>query len=122
MNEHDYTYQEIAEARVAAECKEPNYWVDKKHGAGVAHSSGAGDQSFAQDPLKHQVGGDWYTRLAIQPAEYATANKMTFLEGLILKYISRWRNKDGFKDLRKIKQCVDLIIKLEVIDPTFHKE
>ena len=66
----------------------------------------------ATDPLTYQVGGDHYTKKKIQPVEYIHANKMDYMDGAIVKYISRWRDKGGVKDLRKIKQFVDLIIKL----------
>ena len=66
----------------------------------------------ATDPLSYQVGGEHYTKKKIQPVEYIHANEMDYMDGAIVKYISRWRDKDGVKDLRKIKQFVDLIIKL----------
>jgi hypothetical protein len=84
-----------------------NYWVSKEWN-NLKQSI-----TDPADPLQQQVGGDHYTKMQIQPVEYITANELTFLEGCIVKYISRWRNKDGIKDLHKIKQCVDLIIKLE---------
>jgi len=84
-----------------------NYWVSKEWN-NLKQSI-----TDPADPLQQQVGGDHYTKMQIQPVEYITANELTFLEGCIVKYISRWRNKDGIKDLNKIKQCVDLIIKLE---------
>ena len=51
----------------------------------------------------HQVAGDHYKKLKIQPIEYILANEMQFCEGAIIKYISRWRDKGGVEDLRKIK-------------------
>jgi hypothetical protein len=51
--------------------------------------------------FKTQVGGDHYTRMAIQPLEYALANNLPFAEGCIIKYLSRWRFKNGLEDLRK---------------------
>lgn len=63
--------------------------------------------------LETQVGGTHYKSLKIQPAEYAHANGMGFLEGSIVKYISRYKWKHGEEDLQKIKHCVDLLIELE---------
>jgi hypothetical protein len=31
----------------------------------------------------------------------------------VVKYISRWREKGGIKDLEKVKHYVDLLIELE---------
>lgn len=60
-----------------------------------------------------QVGGDHYKNMAIQPIEFITKNKIPFIEGCIIKYICRWRSKNGIEDLRKIKHYVDLLIELE---------
>jgi len=60
-----------------------------------------------------QVGGDHYKSLAIQPAEYAYKNKLRSLEGTVVKYITRWRDKGGFEDLEKAKHCIDLIMQYE---------
>jgi len=49
----------------------------------------------------------------IQPIEYIHANNLSFIEGSIVKYISRWRNKNGVEDLEKIKHYLDLLIELE---------
>lgn len=65
------------------------------------------------NPLDIQVGGDHYKTLKIQPVEFIHANNLGFLEGCIVKRISRWRAKDGIRDLEKIKHEVDLLIALE---------
>ena len=62
----------------------------------------------------HQVAGDHYKKLKIQPIEYILANNMQFCEGAIIKYISRWRDKGGIEDLRKIKHFCDFLIENEV--------
>lgn len=66
-----------------------------------------------RNPLNHQVGGSHYTACTIQPVEFVHANRLSFLEGCIVKRICRWRTKDGLRDLEKIKHEVDLIIQLE---------
>ena len=63
--------------------------------------------------LNVQVAGNHYKGKAIQPVEYIHANKLNFLEGCIVKRITRWRDKDGFQDLEKIKHEVDLLIEME---------
>lgn len=65
-----------------------------------------------ESPLDSQVGGDHYKK-AIQPIEYIHANKLPFIEGNVVKYITRWRDKNGLEDLIKIKQYIDLLIHLE---------
>ena len=67
----------------------------------------------AAKPLDVQVGGDHYKKLAIQPVEYIHANKLGFAEGNVVKYVTRWRDKNGIKDLEKAKHYLDLLIQLE---------
>lgn len=67
----------------------------------------------ASSALSVQVAGNHYKGKAIQPVEYIHANGLGFLEGCIVKRITRWREKDGITDLEKIKHEVDLLIELE---------
>jgi len=69
--------------------------------------------STAMNPLDVQISGSHYKDMKIRPVEFITANNLTFLEGCIVKRISRWRSKDGLRDLEKIKHEVDLLIELE---------
>lgn len=63
--------------------------------------------------LDTQVGGDHYKKLKIQPIEYIHANDIGYMEGNVIKYISRWKDKNGIKDLEKAKHYIDLLIELE---------
>ncbi len=63
--------------------------------------------------LDTQVAGSHYKACTIRPVKYIHANGLGFLEGCIVKRITRWRDKDGFADLEKIKHEVDLLIELE---------
>ena len=60
-----------------------------------------------------QVGGDHYKSMAIQPVEYIHANNLNFLQGSVIKYISRYKAKNGKQDLEKAKHFIDLLIELE---------
>jgi hypothetical protein len=60
-----------------------------------------------------QVGGDHYKSLAIQPVEYITANNIPYIEGNIIKYITRWRNKNGVQDLQKVIHYAQMLIEIE---------
>lgn len=66
--------------------------------------------------LDTQVGGDHYKKLKIQPVEYMHANGIPFIEGCIIKYASRWRDKGGIADLEKIKHFAQLLIDLETAE------
>lgn len=71
------------------------------------------DEPKKASPLDKQIGGSHYKDLAIQPAEYSHRNKLGFLEGLAIKYVTRWRDKSGLEDLRKAKHCIEILIHLE---------
>ena len=68
---------------------------------------------MSNNPLNVQVGGNHYKDFAIQPTEYIFMNDIPFIEGNIIKYISRWRTKNGIEDLRKVIHYVELLIHLE---------
>ena len=55
-----------------------------------------------------------YITNAIEPIDFIIANKLNFCEGNVVKYISRWRLKNGVEDLKKAKQYIDFLIKKEV--------
>lgn len=60
-----------------------------------------------------QVGGNHYSKLNIQPVEYIHANGIGFIEGSIIKYATRWKDKGGIDDLRKIIHFAQLLIEME---------
>jgi hypothetical protein len=66
--------------------------------------------------LDVQVAGSHYKDKPIQPVEYISANNLNFLEGCVVKRITRWREKPvekRFDDLHKIKHEIDLLIEME---------
>ena len=63
--------------------------------------------------LKEQVGGDHYSKLAIQPVTYINANGLSYLAGNVVKYVTRYKNKNGLQDLKKAKHYIEMLIELE---------
>jgi hypothetical protein len=60
-----------------------------------------------------QVGGGHYAKYKIQPTEFIHANNVPFIEGNIIKYVMRHREKNGVEDLKKAKHYIDLLIQFE---------
>ena len=65
------------------------------------------DQSVEQElkgynPLIAQEGGGHYKNRGIQPLEYTMKNNLSFCEGNVVKYISRYKSKNGIEDLAKV--------------------
>lgn len=86
-----------------------NKWVERFNEFKRKNSK----SSFTTNPLDTQCGGDHYKKNNIQPIEYILANKLGYVEGNIIKYITRWRDKGGIEDLNKIKHYCDFLIKNE---------
>ena len=63
--------------------------------------------------LDVQVGGGHYKNMVIQPVEFITKNNLGYIEGCIIKYICRYKNKNGKQDLDKIIHFVELLIDLK---------
>lgn len=63
--------------------------------------------------LTKQVGGGHYKEFGIQPVEYIHANNLSFLEGNVVKYITRHKSKNGIEDIKKVIHYCELIIELE---------
>jgi len=57
---------------------------------------------------KHYIG------LGITPLEYITANELDFLEGNVVKYITRYPHKGGVNDLLKARTYLEKLIEREV--------
>lgn len=67
----------------------------------------------ANNPLNTQVGGSHYKDCKIQPIEFIHANNLGFMEGCIVKYAARHKQKNGAEDIKKIIHYANLILKLE---------
>ena len=57
-----------------------------------------------------QIGGSHYKDCAIQPVDYIVKNKLDFLEGNVVKYITRHKTKNGIEDIRKVIHYPELIL------------
>lgn len=60
-----------------------------------------------------QVGGGHYTDMKIQPFEFSMANKLDPMQHTIVKYVTRFRAKNGIQDLEKARHVIDLLIEWE---------
>ena len=63
--------------------------------------------------LETQEDGNHYTKLAIQPMEYSMKNKLDPLQHTVIKYVTRFRDKNGLVDLKKARHCIDMLIEME---------
>ena len=73
------------------------------------HMESAADKALAS---QRQVGGDHYKSKSIQPwtamESWMTAEEFEgYLRGNVIKYIARYKDKDGLKDVYKAKHYLD---------------
>ena len=66
-------------------------------------------KSSTYDSLEKQVGGNHYSKMKIQPAEFINENKLLFAEGNAIKYICRHRSKGKEKDIDKAIHYLEMI-------------
>jgi hypothetical protein len=63
--------------------------------------------------LEKQIDGNHYTKLKIQPMEYSMANGLDACQHTIIKYVTRFRDKNGLVDLEKARHTIDMLIAFE---------
>jgi hypothetical protein len=54
-----------------------------------------------------------YTQWKMEPFTFLMLNQVPFPEGSAIKYLMRWRKKNGIEDLKKARRIIDMIIELE---------
>lgn len=71
--------------------------------------------NVGQDPeiktIKDKINPSYYKDMKISPIEYITENNIDYVIGNVIKYVSRYQNKNGIEDLKKAKWYIDYKIK-----------
>jgi hypothetical protein len=62
--------------------------------------------------LDTQVSGSHY-KMPIQPVEFIHKNNIGYLEGNVIKYTCRHKNKNGKEDILKAIHYLQLILELQ---------
>jgi hypothetical protein len=71
---------------------------------------------------ERQVGGSWYSKLAIGPKEYSQKNRLGALESDVVKYVTRHKDKGGVQDIEKAIHALELLIEWEYDSHISQKE
>ena len=66
-----------------------------------------------ESALDKQVSGNHYKDKGIQPIVYIHANNLGFCEGNVVKYVTRYKEKNGAADIRKAIHYLELLLELE---------
>lgn len=65
--------------------------------------------------IEKQIGGSHYKALPYQPIVLIDRLELDYFSGNVLKYLCRYRKKDGIKDLEKARHYCELAKELNVI-------
>ena len=68
---------------------------------------------WTDSALDKQEGGGHYKDFAIQPIEFTCKNNLDFLQGNVVKYVCRHKNKNGIEDINKAIHYLELIKELQ---------
>lgn len=75
-------------------CRRTKFIIVKPSGGGVSNQS-------------------HYADCGIEPIDFIKANNMDFLEGNIIKYVARYKRKNGLEDLNKAQVYLNWLIERE---------
>ena len=56
---------------------------------------------------------DYYGKYEVKPIDFIVDNNLPFAEGNIVKYVVRWKQKNGVEDLKKARVYLDKLIELD---------
>jgi hypothetical protein len=60
-----------------------------------------------------QVAGNHYKQFQIEPWDAIVDWNLGYLDGNAVKYLSRWRHKNGIEDLKKARHYIDKLLEIE---------
>ena len=66
-------------------------------------------QRATERATQRQIGGKHYKDFKIQPIEFITQNKLSFIQGNIIKYVCRFDKKNGNEDIDKAIHYCELL-------------
>ena len=61
----------------------------------------------------YDISPEHYSRFEIEPFDFIHKNGLGFAEGNVIKYVCRWREKNGVEDLKKAIRYIELLIEGE---------
>ena len=74
------------------------------------------ERRLSLPPKSTQVDGDHYSKMKIQPIDFISANGIGYIEGNIIKYVCRYKSKNGVEDLKKAQHYLQMLIEQEERD------
>ena len=87
--------------------------VEAITGKPVTFNTGDTQSALPKKPTDTQVGGNHYQKYKIQPVEFIMKNNVPYVEGNVIKYVMRFRDKNGLEDLLKARHYLNMLIAAE---------
>lgn len=83
-----------------------------------AGNTGEADQKPKDQPAQgrandRQVAGNHYKQFTYETWDVIIDWGLGYLDGNAVKYLSRWRHKNGLEDLKKARHYIDKLIEVE---------
>ena len=68
------------------------------------------------DTLMHNnnISPDYYKKGKIEVTDFIIDQQLSFIEGNIIKYVTRYKDKSGIQDLRKCRWYIDKLIETQM--------
>ena len=60
-----------------------------------------------------QEGGSHYKGMTIQPIEFIMENELDYLQGNVIKYVTRHKQKNGAEDIKKAMHYLQFILEMQ---------
>jgi len=67
--------------------------------------------------MSNNISPSYYQKGSVEVTDYITSNEMSFIEGNIIKYVTRYKDKSGIQDLRKARWYLDKLIETQMEIP-----
>jgi len=67
--------------------------------------------------MSNNISPSYYQKGSVEVTDYITSNEMSFIEGNIIKYVTRYKDKSGIQDLRKARWYLDKLIQTQMDIP-----
>jgi hypothetical protein len=72
------------------------------------------DENQELDAMANErISPSYYDKGGIQTWEFIGRKQLDFFEGAIVKYIVRWKEKDGIQDLLKAQSYINKLIEMQ---------
>lgn len=76
------------------------------------HPDEAAYRELVQSKAESPAGEHYRQHGAVQPIDLIESFELGYHEGAVIKYVSRWRDKNGVEDLRKARWFLDRLIQI----------